>query len=100
MTYFEAAQQIIEMYNELAYMSAQYDESCGNYSEAVVIAVEAMLVKANREKMETLQRMAISQMNNIATPASFLGQIQEMVDDPNSALDAYLKEVSKDGPIL
>lgn len=68
MTYFDAAKAIVEMYNELAYLAAEYDENCPNYSEAVVIAVEALMIKADREKMESIQREAVTKMTGTSVP--------------------------------
>ena len=68
MTYFDAAKAIVEMYNELAYLAAEYDENCPNYSEAVVIAVEALMIKADREKMESIHREAVTKMTGESVP--------------------------------
>lgn len=47
MTYLEAAMDIIEMYNELAAASVKMNKSCGDHSEAVAIAVEALSIVAS-----------------------------------------------------
>ena len=47
MTYLEAAMDVIEMYNDLAAMAVKMNKSCGNHSEAVAIAVEALSIVAS-----------------------------------------------------
>lgn len=47
MTYLEAAMDIIEMYNDLAVASVKLNKSCGDHSEAVAIAVEALSIVAS-----------------------------------------------------
>ena len=47
MTYLEAAMDIIEMYNDLAVASVKMNKSCGDHSEAVAIAVEALSIVAS-----------------------------------------------------
>ena len=47
MTYLEAAMDIIEMYNNLAVASVNMNKACGDHSEAVAIAVEALSIVAS-----------------------------------------------------
>ena len=46
MTYLEAACDIIEMYNMYAIKCANNGRSCGDHSEAVAMAVEALSIVA------------------------------------------------------
>lgn len=46
MTYLEAACDIIEMYNIYAIKCASGGRPCGNHSEAVAMAVEALSIVA------------------------------------------------------
>ena len=47
MTYLEAAMDIIEMYNNYAIKCAHKGTSCGDHSESVALAVEALSIVAN-----------------------------------------------------
>ena len=66
MTYFDAAKGIVDMYNDLAYMAAEYDDSFDDYTEAVVLAVEALLLKAEHDKIEQMKEKAYSALNTAA----------------------------------
>ena len=50
MTYLKAAQDIIEMYNNYAIACANAGRSCGDHSEAVAIAIEALSIVASLGK--------------------------------------------------
>lgn len=49
MTYLEAAKDIIEMYNNYAVLNALRDDCCGDHSEAVAMAVEALSIVSGME---------------------------------------------------
>lgn len=49
MTYLQAAKDIIEMYNNYAVLNAMNGDSCGNHSEAVAMAVEALSIVSGME---------------------------------------------------
>ena len=90
MTYFEAAQEIVEMYNDLAYMAAEYDETLENHSEAVVLAIEALLLKADHDKLEQMKQNYLSQMGYKAEPKSTVDQAIQSVGlfEPYSSIDS------------
>lgn len=49
MTYLEAAMDVIEMYNELAVSKACKGKSCGDHSESIALAIEALSIVAGME---------------------------------------------------
>lgn len=49
MTYLEAAKDIIEMYNNYAVLKALNGNGCGNHSEAVAMAIEALSIVSGME---------------------------------------------------
>lgn len=50
MTYLDAARDIIEMYNEYAIKCARNGTSCGDHSEAIALAVEALSIVSSTNK--------------------------------------------------
>ena len=50
MTYLEAARDIIEMYNEYAIKCTRDHTSCGNHSESIALAVEALSIVSGLNK--------------------------------------------------
>ena len=75
MTYQEAAQNIVNLYADYVNVCALNDEGWRDYSEEIVIAVEALLIRANDEKQKAMLREYQSQLNSIAsTPAPSVNQ--------------------------
>ena len=88
MTYFEAAKDIVDMYNDLAYMAAEYDESFDDHTEAVVLAIEALLLKAEHDKMEQMKKNAYSALNTAAKSNITPVQLQSVgMFEPYSSLE-------------
>lgn len=88
LTYFEAAKDIVDMYNDLAYMAAEYDESFDDHTEAVVLAVEALLLKAEKDKMEHMKENAYSALNTAAKSNITPMQLQSVgMFEPYSSLE-------------
>lgn len=67
MTYQEAAQNLICLYTDYVAACASNDEGWTDYSEEIVIAVEALLIRANDEKQKVMLRDYQSQLNSIAS---------------------------------
>lgn len=81
MTYQEAAQELISLYADYVETCAVNDESYNDYSEALVVAVEALLIKADQDKQKTMYQQALSQMSGVATLTPFRGEVQQMIDN-------------------
>lgn len=79
MTYFEAAQELVNLYAEYVSTRAEYDEGYNDYSEALVVAVEALLIKAEREKMEAMTYEALSQMQGLAPLTPVSNEVFQMI---------------------
>ena len=66
MTYQEAAQNLVNLYANYVDVCVSNDEGWEDYSEEIVIAVEALLIRANDEKQKAMLRNYQSQLNSIA----------------------------------
>ena len=66
MTYQEAAQNLIDLYTDYVATCALNDEGWLNYSEAIVIAVEALLIHADNERMIATQKEYLTNLGGIA----------------------------------
>lgn len=66
MTYQEAAQNLINLYANYVDVCASNDEGWQDYSEEIAIAVEALLIRADNERMIAMQKDFLTQMSGIA----------------------------------
>lgn len=66
MTYQEAAQNLIDLYTDYIVTCASNDEGWVNYSEVIVIAVEALLIRADNERMIAAQKEYLTNLGGIA----------------------------------
>lgn len=66
MTYQEAAQNLIHLYANYVDVCASNDEGWEDYSEEIAIAVEALLIRADNERMIAMQKDFLTQMPGIA----------------------------------
>ena len=86
MTYQEAAQNLINLYANYVDVCVSNDEGWEDYSEEIVIAVEALLIRADQEKIESMKRNVVSQLSAVApAPSPYTQSImdQELVfEDP------------------
>lgn len=82
MTYQEAAQNLINLYANYVDVCASNDEGWQDYSEEIAIAVEALLVRADNERMIAMQKEYLTNMCGVATIPS--DETIELVKlDPN-----------------
>jgi hypothetical protein len=84
MTYQEAAQNLIHLYTNYVDVCASNDEGWEDYSEEIVIAVEALLIRADQERVKEMERTAISHLSAVApAPSPYVQGIldQEMAFD-------------------
>lgn len=70
MTYQEAAQNLINLYANYVDTCAANDEEWEDYSEDIVVAVEALLVRADQEQVKDMERGAISHLSAVAPAPS------------------------------
>ena len=70
MTYQEAAQNLINLYANYVDVCASNDEGWQDYSEEIAIAVEALLIRADNERMIAMQKDFLTQMPGIASTPS------------------------------
>ena len=70
MTYQEAAQNLINLYANYVDVCASNDEGWQDYSEEIAIAVEALLIRADNERMIAMQKDFLTQMPGIAPTPS------------------------------
>lgn len=66
MTYHEAAQSLINLYAEYVETCSAHDEGYTDYSEEIVTAVEALLIRADQDRLTAMQKNFITTMSGIA----------------------------------
>lgn len=66
MTYQEAAQNIINLYANYVNVCALNDENWQDYSEEITIAVEALLIRADNERMIAAQKEYLTNLCGVA----------------------------------
>ena len=66
MTYQEAAQNLINLYANYAAVCASNDEEWDDYSEDIAVAVEALLIRADNERMIAAQKEYLTNLCSIA----------------------------------
>lgn len=66
MTYQEVAQNLIGLYASYVEVCTRNEEDYTDFSDDLVIAVEALLIRANDEKQKAMLRDYQSQLNSIA----------------------------------
>ena len=84
MTYQEAAQNLINLYANYVDVCASNDEGWEDYSEEITIAVEALLIRADQERVKEMEKATISHLSAVApAPNPYVQGIldQEMAFD-------------------
>jgi hypothetical protein len=79
MTYQEVAQNLIDLYAKYVEVCTANEEDYINYSDDLVIAVEALLIRADQEKRKSMDREVLSQLKEcygVVNPA-----VQQMIDE-------------------
>lgn len=66
MTYQEAAQGIINLYTDYVETCTSNGEDYNDYSEEVVTAIEALLIRADQERLTAMQKNFVTNMSGIA----------------------------------
>lgn len=88
MTYQEAAQNLINLYANYVDVCTSNDEGWEDYSEEIVIAIEALLIRADQERLVAMQKNFVTNMSGIApfpSEASF-----ELLDQ-EAAFDQHMR---------
>jgi hypothetical protein len=84
MTYQEAAQNLIILYAQYIEICTLNKKNYDDFSEEITIAVEALLVRADQERIKEMEKTAISHLSTAApTPNPYIQGIldQEMAFD-------------------
>lgn len=79
MTYQEVAQNLINLYAHYVEVCTANEENYDDFSEEIVIAVEALLIRADQEKRKSMEREVLSQLKDcygVINPA-----VQQMIDE-------------------
>ena len=87
MTYQEVAQNLINLYAHYVEVCTANEENYDDFSEEIVIAIEALLIRADQEKRKSMDRDALSQLREcygVANPA-----VKRIIDE-EIALDNHL----------
>ena len=87
MTYQEVAQNLINLYAHYVEVCTANEENYDDFSEEIVIAVEALLIRADQEKRKSMDRDALSQLREyygVVNPA-----VKRIIDE-EIALDNHL----------
>jgi hypothetical protein len=66
MTYQEAAQNLINLYANYVDVCASNDEEWLDYAEEIAIAVEALLIRADNERMTAAQKEYFTNLSGLA----------------------------------
>ena len=66
MTYQEAAQNLINLYANYVDVCVANDEKWEDYSEDIVVAVEALLIRADNERMIAAQKEYLTNLCGVA----------------------------------
>lgn len=66
MTYQEAAQNLINLYANYVDVCASNDEGWEDYSEEIAMAVEALLIRADQDRLAAMQKNFITTMGGVA----------------------------------
>lgn len=66
MTYQEAAQNLINLYASYVEVCTANEENYDDFSEEITIAVEALLIRADNERMIAAQKEYLTNLNGIA----------------------------------
>ena len=70
MIYQEVAKNLINLYANYVYVCTSNDEGWEDYSEEIAIAVEALLIRADNERMNAMQKDFLTKMPGIASTPS------------------------------
>jgi hypothetical protein len=70
MTYQTVAQNLIGLYANYVEVSTRNEEDYTDFSDDLVIAIEALLIRADQEKMKTMERQAVSQLSDVTSTPS------------------------------
>ena len=87
MTYQEAAQNLINLYANYVDVCVSNDEGWQDYSEELVIAVEALLIRANEEKTKAMMRDYQSQLLAAAPSLTIQPSINEWIEQGKNLSD-------------
>ena len=76
MTYQTVAQNLIGLYANYVEVSTRNEENYTDFSDDLVIAIEALLIRADQEKMKTMEQQAVSQLSDVtSTPSPYVRNI-------------------------
>mgnify|MGYP003401163019 CR=1 FL=1 len=70
MTYQTVAQNLIGLYANYVEVSTRNEEDYTDFSDDLVIAIEALLIRADQEKMKTMEQQAVSQLSDVTSTPS------------------------------
>ena len=90
MTYQTAAQNLINLYANYVDVCVANDEEWDDYSEDIVVAVEALLIRADNERMIAAQKEYLTNLCGVAPmPSEATLELlkQENAFDKHFALD-------------
>ena len=88
MTYQEAAQNLINLYAHYVEVCTANEEEYDDFSEEIVTAVEALLIRADQDRFAAMQKNFVTNMSGIApfpSEASF-----ELLDQ-EAAFDQHMR---------
>ena len=88
MTYQEAAQNLINLYAHYVEVCTANEENYDDFSEEIVTAVEALLIRADQDRFAAMQKNFVTTMSGIApfpSEASF-----ELLDQ-EAAFDQHMR---------
>lgn len=66
MTYQETAQNLVTLYARYVEVCTANEEDYSNFSEEIVIAVEALLLRADQDRLAAMHKQYLTQMSGVA----------------------------------
>lgn len=70
MTYQEAAQNLINLYAHYVEVCTANEENYDDFSEEIVVAVEALLVRADNERLAAMQKNYLTNLCGVVAAPS------------------------------
>ena len=83
-TYQEVAENLIRLYASYVEVCTANEESYDDFSNDLMIAVEALLIRANDEKQKTMLKNYASSMEAAALTPTIQPSVNEWVEQGNS----------------
>ena len=88
-TYHDAARGLIDLYADYVEVRVRLDDDYAypDYSEEITIAIEALLIRADQERMKEMAKSAISQLSAVAPTPVIQPSVSEWLEGGKNLSD-------------